>query len=43
MDVSPEGIVAAAESVLNGHYKSGGLPELWDGNAVERIVAVLKN
>lgn len=43
MGVSPEGIVAAAESVLNGHYKSGGLPELWNGNSTERIVALLKN
>ena len=41
--VCPERIVAEAESVLNGHYKSGRLPELWDGNTAERIVAVLKN
>ena len=41
--VCSERIVAEAESVLNGHYKSGCLPELWDGNAAERIVAVLKS
>ncbi len=40
--VCPERIVAEAESVLNGHYKSGRLPELWDGNTAERIVVVLK-
>ena len=40
--VCPERIVTEAESVLNGHYKSGRLPELWDGNTAERIVAVLK-
>ena len=40
--VCPERIVAEAESVLNGRYKSGWLPELWDGNAAERIVVVLK-
>ena len=42
MGVCPERIVAEVESVLNGHYKSGRLPELWDGNTAERIVAVLK-
>ena len=40
--VCPESIVAEAESVLNGHYKSGRLPELWDGNAAERIVDLFK-
>jgi len=40
--VCPERIVVEAESVLNGRYKSGHLPELWDGNAAERIVVVLK-
>ena len=39
--VCPETIVAEAESVLNGQYKSGHLPELWDGNTAERIVALL--
>jgi len=41
--VRPERIVVEAESVLNGRYKSGRLPELWDGNAAERIVAELKS
>ena len=39
--VCPERIVAEAESVLNGRYKSGHLPELWDGNTAERIIALL--
>lgn len=41
--IRPERILAEAESILNGCYKSGCLPELWDGNAAERIVAVLKS
>ncbi len=39
--VCPERIVAEAESVLNGHYKASRLPELWDGNTAERIIALL--
>ena len=40
--VCPKRIVAEAESILNGHYKAGHLPELWDDNAAERMVVVLK-
>lgn len=40
--VRPERIVATAESILNGHYKTGRLPDLWDGKAAERIVALLR-
>jgi UDP-N-acetylglucosamine 2-epimerase (non-hydrolysing) len=32
---------AMAESVLDGQGKKGKIPELWDGKASERIVAVL--
>jgi UDP-N-acetylglucosamine 2-epimerase (non-hydrolysing) len=39
--IVPKRIVEKAESVLRGHYKIGGLPELWDGKASERIVSVL--
>ncbi len=39
--VRPERILAEAESVLNGRYKSGRLPELWDGHAAARIAALL--
>ena len=38
--VRPERIVAEAESILAGHYKSGRLPDLWDGEAARRIVAL---
>jgi UDP-N-acetylglucosamine 2-epimerase (non-hydrolysing) len=29
------------EKVITGRYKAGKCPELWDGNAAERIVQVL--
>lgn len=38
--VRPERIVAEAESILAGHYKTGRLPDLWDGEAARRIVAL---
>ena len=41
--VRPERIVAEAESILNGHYRSDRLSEFWDGNTAERIVALLKS
>jgi UDP-N-acetylglucosamine 2-epimerase (non-hydrolysing) len=37
----PGKILAAASEILAGHGKTGQLPELWDGHAAERIVAVL--
>ncbi len=37
----PERIVAAALQVLSGKSKAGGVPQLWDGHAAERIVEVL--
>ena len=39
---SPERIVAAAWRVLDGGVKDGHCPELWDGRAAERIVAILR-
>jgi len=33
--------VGAALDVLNGKIKKGRVPELWDGNAAERIVEIL--
>jgi UDP-N-acetylglucosamine 2-epimerase (non-hydrolysing) len=38
----PARIVAAAQNVLAGHSQAGGVPELWDGHAAERIVAILR-
>ena len=38
----PQRIVAGALGILNGKNKAGRVPELWDGQAAERIVAVLR-
>jgi UDP-N-acetylglucosamine 2-epimerase (non-hydrolysing) len=37
----PQRIVDAVDAVLAGQGKEGSVPELWDGRAAERIVAVL--
>ena len=37
----PEAIVREARKVLRGEGKQGRRPQLWDGRAAERIVAVL--
>lgn len=37
----PEAMRLEAFKVLDGHGKKGTLPELWDGNASERIVEIL--
>ena len=39
---SKERIVKAAQKVLNGDSKKSRRPELWDGRAAERIVAILR-
>ena len=39
----PEKIERAAQDVLAGRTRPGRIPELWDGHAAERIVAVLKS
>lgn len=38
----PSRITAEARVVLAGHGKAGRIPELWDGHAAERIVAILR-
>ena len=38
----PEVIVREATRVLDGTYKQGRIPDLWDGHAAERIVEVLR-
>ena len=35
-------LVAAARVALNGKWKNGAVPELWDGQAARRIVKVLE-
>ncbi len=39
--VEPAAIYAGWQDVRRGHWPAGELPELWDGKAAERIVAVL--
>lgn len=38
--VRPERILSAADTILSGHAKKGGIPPLWDGKAAERIADV---
>jgi len=38
---SPERIVAACQQVIAGKWKKGKMPDLWDGNAAERIVRII--
>ena len=39
----PERIVEEGFNILNGKYKTGGIPELWDGKASQRIARILLN
>ena len=39
----PEAIKPALENLFAGNWKKGGIPELWDGKAAERIVKHLLN
>ena len=34
----PEKILSAAQVVLDGQWRTGGIPDKWDGHAAERIV-----
>jgi UDP-N-acetylglucosamine 2-epimerase (non-hydrolysing) len=38
----PEKLVPALDRVFSGHWKTGSIPEKWDGQAATRIVAVLE-
>ena len=38
----PDRILDAARRILNGDWKPSGPPELWDGRAAERIVAIIR-
>lgn len=40
---APEAVKSALDRLFAGQWKKGGVPELWDGHAGERIVAVLEN
>ena len=38
LELNEEFIVRQVNSILNGTYKKGVVPELWDGKSSERIV-----
>ncbi len=38
---NPDNIAPALNLLLSGKWKKGGIPELWDGKAAERIVNIL--
>lgn len=37
----PANITPALKKIMSGRWKKGGIPELWDGNAAERIVTTI--
>ena len=39
----PEKIIALGSNALEGTWKESKIPELWDGNASERIVTIIAN
>lgn len=41
LGTDPSAIKPAMERLLAGRWKSGGIPEMWDGHASDRIVEVL--
>lgn len=38
---NPDAIKPALDMLFEGRWKKGGIPELWDGKAAERIVGIL--
>jgi UDP-N-acetylglucosamine 2-epimerase (non-hydrolysing) len=40
---NPSAIAPTFEKLWNGHWKKGGIPELWDGKAAERIINITKS
>ena len=40
---NPENIPGFMDRLFNGNWKTGGIPEMWDGKASERIVPILIN
>jgi len=38
-----DAIVTAVGQILNGRWKKGRIPKLWDGHATERIIKVISN
>jgi UDP-N-acetylglucosamine 2-epimerase (non-hydrolysing) len=40
---NPKSIAPAMEKLLNGHWKKGSIPPLWDGQTGSRIISILEN
>lgn len=40
---NPDAIKPALDKLFGGEWKKGGIPELWDGHAAERIIETLVN
>ena len=40
---NPENIITFIQKMVNGEWKKGGIPELWDGKTAERIVKIIAN
>lgn len=40
---NPSAIAPALETLFKGNWKTGQIPQLWDGNTAERIVEVILN
>lgn len=38
---NPDAIKPALDTLFSGHWKKGGIPELWDGKTADRIVEIL--
>jgi UDP-N-acetylglucosamine 2-epimerase (non-hydrolysing) len=38
LGTNPKALKPALEKLFAGEWKKGGIPELWDGKAAERIV-----
>lgn len=43
LGTDPKAIKPALDKLFNGDWKKGGIPELWDGKAAERIVGHILN
>jgi UDP-N-acetylglucosamine 2-epimerase (non-hydrolysing) len=41
LGTNPKAIQPALETLFNGQWKKGSIPEKWDGKAAERIVKIL--
>lgn len=39
----PENIISFIEKMVNGEWKKGGIPPLWDGKASQKIVEIIAN